>query len=252
MDSQPKSATLLQPLWSAGSGPLRPETSLESPIPSMLLNQSLNVSGGRTATPIFSHFTSHMNTDSMMRDAASPAEPQFSQASRPVQTDTEANWWRRRRLPSPISEDETQLNRVGLEDRLKQYPNDAQHYTGVYTPAGIRISVTPVQNDTPPSGFAHGPPVGHAFPSSSSSLSSYTPNGHHQPQAGLPFGHNPAHNGNLNLNTNTPATRPASNVVARSTNNQRPQKLTIAMGFRADCEKCQQRVPGHYSHIIRS
>ncbi|KAJ5915467.1 hypothetical protein N7466_011400 [Penicillium verhagenii] len=27
-------------------------------------------------------------------------------------------------------------------------------------------------------------------------------------------------------------------------------KAYIAMGYRADCEKCQNRVPGHYNHII--
>jgi hypothetical protein len=27
---------------------------------------------------------------------------------------------------------------------------------------------------------------------------------------------------------------------------------TLVMGYRADCEKCKARVPGHYSHIIRS
>lgn len=31
-----------------------------------------------------------------------------------------------------------------------------------------------------------------------------------------------------------------------------PRKVTFCMGFRADCEKCQQKIPGHYSHIIRS
>ena len=31
-----------------------------------------------------------------------------------------------------------------------------------------------------------------------------------------------------------------------------PRKVTFCMGFRADCEKCQHKVPGHYSHIIRS
>ncbi|KAJ5752475.1 hypothetical protein N7520_009392 [Penicillium odoratum] len=31
-----------------------------------------------------------------------------------------------------------------------------------------------------------------------------------------------------------------------------PKKPTIAMGYRADCEKCRSRVPGHYSHIIRN
>lgn len=24
----------------------------------------------------------------------------------------------------------------------------------------------------------------------------------------------------------------------------------ITMGFRSDCEKCQQRVPGHYTHVV--
>lgn len=257
-DSQPRSATT-QPLWSAGLGSLRPETSLESPIPSMLLNQSLNVSGGRTATPIFSHFTSNMNTDSMMKVTTSPADPQRSQASRPSQADAEASWWRRRRLPSPISEDETQMDpRDSPENRWKQPSNDAQPSPGMYTPAGIRISVTPVQNDLPPSGFAHGA-NGHAFPFSSlpssslssSSSSSYNSSARLPPERNLSFGHSPVTHGDLG----TPATasRPAPNASTRSgNNNQRPQKLTIAMGFRADCEKCQQRVPGHYSHIIRA
>ena len=29
-------------------------------------------------------------------------------------------------------------------------------------------------------------------------------------------------------------------------------KTTLAMGYRADCEKCRHKVPGHYSHFIRS
>lgn len=31
----------------------------------------------------------------------------------------------------------------------------------------------------------------------------------------------------------------------------RNKKPTFSMGFRADCEKCFRKVPGHYSHIIR-
>ncbi|KAJ5658325.1 uncharacterized protein N7484_001974 [Penicillium longicatenatum] len=31
-----------------------------------------------------------------------------------------------------------------------------------------------------------------------------------------------------------------------------PKKGAIAMGYRADCEKCRNKVPGHYSHIIRN
>ena len=29
-------------------------------------------------------------------------------------------------------------------------------------------------------------------------------------------------------------------------------KTTLAMGYRADCEKCRLKLPGHYSHFIRS
>lgn len=28
-------------------------------------------------------------------------------------------------------------------------------------------------------------------------------------------------------------------------------KLCIVMGFRADCERCQRREPGHISHFVR-
>ncbi|KAF4208940.1 hypothetical protein CNMCM8927_008163 [Aspergillus lentulus] len=30
------------------------------------------------------------------------------------------------------------------------------------------------------------------------------------------------------------------------------KKVSFAMGFRADCDKCLRKVPGHYSHIIRN
>ena len=29
-------------------------------------------------------------------------------------------------------------------------------------------------------------------------------------------------------------------------------KTKLSMGFKADCEKCQARIPGHYMHFIRS
>ncbi|KAL8715172.1 MAG: hypothetical protein Q9220_001130 [cf. Caloplaca sp. 1 TL-2023] len=29
-------------------------------------------------------------------------------------------------------------------------------------------------------------------------------------------------------------------------------KVTISMGYRADCEKCRMKVPGHYNHFIRA
>lgn len=38
-------------------------------------------------------------------------------------------------------------------------------------------------------------------------------------------------------------------AVSASTHRKRP---ALVMGFRADCEKCRCRVPGHYSHILRN
>ncbi|KAL8931757.1 MAG: hypothetical protein Q9216_007083 [Gyalolechia sp. 2 TL-2023] len=29
-------------------------------------------------------------------------------------------------------------------------------------------------------------------------------------------------------------------------------KMTISMGYRADCEKCRMKVPGHYNHFVRA
>ncbi|MCJ1306616.1 hypothetical protein MMC25_000259 [Agyrium rufum] len=29
-------------------------------------------------------------------------------------------------------------------------------------------------------------------------------------------------------------------------------KVVLSMGYRADCEKCRERVPGHYSHVLRT
>ncbi len=28
-------------------------------------------------------------------------------------------------------------------------------------------------------------------------------------------------------------------------------KPVISMGFRADCDKCREKVPGHYSHMLK-
>ncbi|KKA21247.1 hypothetical protein T310_4753 [Rasamsonia emersonii CBS 393.64] len=75
-----------------------------SPIPHQLINQSLNISGGRTATPIYGHFTLNMHPDKMMGDAGSFGEQAPAVKSPGPQTEEETDWWRRRRLPSPISE----------------------------------------------------------------------------------------------------------------------------------------------------
>ncbi|KAI1913113.1 hypothetical protein LOZ65_005870 [Ophidiomyces ophidiicola] len=241
-DSQPRSASM-QPLWSAGSGPSRPESSLESPIPSFLLNRSLNVSGGRTATPIFSHFTSNMNTDSMMGENMSSTGPQVTPTAPTVPPD-ETAWWRRRRLPSPISEDESPTNAKCPEGVAIPHRNQAEAFSSAHNPSGIRISVTPVRNEASASGSLHAPTDYFTPLPQTSAIGN-------QANVGVSLGDIQGQHEQLSAPPTRPASQ-ASHLSEASTAVLRPRKLTIAMGFRADCEKCQQRVPGHYSHIIRS
>lgn len=52
------------------------------------------------------------------------------------------------------------------------------------------------------------------------------------------------------LTNNTPTTeRPPAEEAASI---QTRGKAKLLMGYRADCEKCRARVPGHYNHVIRT
>lgn len=42
-----------------------------------------------------------------------------------------------------------------------------------------------------------------------------------------------------------------TSAAARGTAGLKGGKTTLSMGYRADCEKCRTRVPGHYNHVIR-
>lgn len=50
----------------------------------------------------------------------------------------------------------------------------------------------------------------------------------------------------LNMSPPAPAARSLSSVVSASGRGS-PR---VHMGWRADCEKCRQRVPGHYNHVL--
>ena len=42
-----------------------------------------------------------------------------------------------------------------------------------------------------------------------------------------------------------------SNTSRRAAVSEQGAKVSFSMGYRADCEKCRTRVPGHYSHVIK-
>lgn len=164
VDSQPRS-----PL------PWQSRTLLSPPLPQNLLSLPVNPSGGRIPTPIYGHFTNDVNME-MGELTAANVVPTIRE---------EDDWWRKRELPSPISDHDSAMvspmgETYGMMGRL--------HVGGV----GVR----------PPSNRV------------SDSVNSMF------------------------------LRRPESQAV------DRPSKLV--MGYRADCEKCRQKVPGHYSHIVRS
>ncbi|KAJ5092115.1 hypothetical protein NUU61_006985 [Penicillium alfredii] len=47
------------------------------------------------------------------------------------------------------------------------------------------------------------------------------------------------------------STRPCAGPLQRAIPSMPRKKPALVMGYRADCDKCRHKVPGHYSHIIR-
>lgn len=152
-----------------------PRQSVESTQPSpctimpksLLYNPQEVNSGGRIPTPIYGHFKP---VDKRVEDESENNEPKTQQE---IAHDL---FLRRRRLPSPISEDEAMDDADGMGDMLGRLD------------MGTKAAPT------------------------------------------VPFRTNRMWGGE--------AATPSKG------------KLTLSMGFRADCEKCKLKVPGHYSHFI--
>jgi hypothetical protein len=203
----PVSATATATKVNGGGGRSQP-----SPIPQHLVSQSLNISGGRTATPIHGHFTLNMRPERMIEsnNVNSPVRV-------PSKTAEEADWWRRRRLPSPISESgdtaEEQLNEPLASPPTDEDTLDMSNWPDSPSSMAVDSDIT-----SPPQTFLQVPEQSIDIPARLYS------DDHHMAAISEPV---------------TATTR-------------RKGKIGFAMGYRADCEKCQMKVPGHYSHIVRS
>ncbi|KAL8690284.1 MAG: hypothetical protein Q9218_004234 [Villophora microphyllina] len=130
--------------------------------------QAVN-SGGRIPTPIYGHFNP---VDKRMDMDVSENKPQTQQE---IAHDL---FLRRRRLPSPISEDEAMDDPDGMGGMLGRLDMGSKPETSVPFKTNRMWGATPA---TPSKG-----------------------------------------------------------------------KMTISMGYRADCEKCRLKVPGHYNHFVRA
>lgn len=135
---------------------------------------------------------------------------------------SESSWWRRRRLPSPISEagdifpEMEPTNSIDREmGRQKDWPD---------SPSSMDID-----GDTLSNIYLQVPEQSLGFPTQMP--------GKVEPESIIPV-----------LTTSAPTAETKRTTVTAS----KREKISFSMGFRADCEKCQQRVPGHYSHIVRS
>lgn len=167
--------------------------------------------GGRIPTPIYGHFTStdvNMDTsEAAMNSFIHPAarfqlrhnhnvlSPMMSEDG-----ESEADWWRRRRLPSPAQSPIISSQRMDTDELTSPGMMDA-----------------------------------------------------------LSFDNIRAHNSELNYDINSSPPLSSSSKGSKGhamferrsdTASEAPRKGKLVMGFRADCEKCQKRLPGHYSHIV--
>ncbi|KLJ06079.1 hypothetical protein EMPG_10479 [Blastomyces silverae] len=273
----------------SSSNLITPYSAISSPIPHRLIVQSLNISGGRTATPIYGHFTANMNLNTMREDSniandtsaftpcsatvsasADVANPISSSSASPLLALTDGeDWWRRRRLPSPISEDEVSptttfppINR-DMKSKISTTTNDTRTSSFLTLPWERKPSGTAQleqQTWTP-----HNPLNHVATHAAAATGNSKFPEPNYQhivaQDNSWQIASNPAIRTWTHQSTTTPTTFPQCNGISPFSNNDittlqrdkasRPPKVSIAMGYRADCDKCQKRVPGHYSHIIR-
>lgn len=226
------------PLPSAGLSPMCCDRSTLSPIPSNVVDRSLNFSGGRTATPIYSHFMGNMPPKMTMDDGANSSVLLPSNKTPGSMQSSRNDLSRQRRLPSPISEDEN-INALSQEQFWRAVQNNN---TQVYPSA---IPYTGVNHDTAPK-----LPSIHMADAQTMHLANYGEESVHGTKQSLP--ENRAY-------PVPPAFSEPGNGLQNQYGNptnadmlQRQKKASIAMGFRADCDKCQRRVPGHYSHIVYS
>ncbi|MCJ1260492.1 hypothetical protein MMC22_000353 [Lobaria immixta] len=182
MDSQPpRSPSPWNDTMSTTTAtPPRPSSFALASKPSSRDGPDVN-NGGRIPTPRWGHFRS-IDTNIDMYEGTDTA---FHAPSGSSQLEVDHSLFlRRRRLPSPISEDEDMVSPMGMTEETMERPD---------------VRTMP----------AHG-------------ISSWDHLG-----------------------------RGTSDVTGPASLGPKAGKTMLSMGYRADCEKCRTRVPGHYNHVIQ-
>lgn len=158
---------------------------------------------------------------------------------------TDWNHIRDRRLPSPISEgggEELGSPRAALDTQLRPgLPPRAASAMDFSAPARTPNSLS-ILSDL----------VGETTSSAGSSYSGHTNSNNCDGCAAEEYAH--ANAMDIELSTPSPKkghTR-SRHTLNSWTENVPGMKKTFSIGYRADCEKCRLKVPGHFNHIIVS
>jgi hypothetical protein len=142
-----------------------------------------------------------------------------------TQNMSESSWWRRRRLPSPISEAGDVYSKMEPATNLDKETGNQKDWPD--SPSSMEVD-----GDIPSNMFLQVPEQNLGFPAQ-------MPVSKFETESTIPTS-----------TTSTPTTESTSKHQPVTA--PRREKISFSMGYRADCEKCQMRVPGHYSHIVRS
>ncbi|MCJ1477162.1 hypothetical protein MMC13_005833 [Lambiella insularis] len=205
------SQALGSPLWSPRRLPGSPANSPTCRITPSLASravsqvQQLSISSTRIPTPIYGYFQ-------VSPQDATMSTPTSTTSSEPIpklttlHEDQHDIFMRRRRLPSPISEDEDMESPTTMTGcmlrKLDMSATTAPHYL---TDVDMMTPVTPDAN-------------------------LFLGSGWRDKRRGAIDGR-------------------VKDIKEVECGTQ--GKVVFSMGFRADCDKCKSRVPGHYSHVLR-
>lgn len=196
----------------------------------------------RIPTPIYGHFSSQLPRSAAASQIHSPntaatVTSPLAGVARLSSEPHNALLQRRRRLPLPISES------AGLEalqargiDTILESPRGADSSLSPST----TISMLEELNMKTGSPACANPARVHT----PSMLA--TPLTPHTPTMGLGSADACA-SASRDGSSHSPSGRRRSDAVSGGES----RRFVFSMGFRADCDKCKERVPGHYSHVLR-
>ena len=201
---------------------------LPTPIYGHFAAAALNTPSSLSSNPSLGHYSPAIPTPPSAQQQQIPIVPRCSTIRSSLLDQQQDAFLRRRRLPSPISEDENMDSPTTMTKSMLQ---------------NLDMSATPSTA---------------TFPLEHSRYQHYEDQTRQQHQADLMTPKTPGFAAGKGWGGFAIPQGPAVENRNRrrsdaiSSGGENRAKIVFSMGFRADCEKCRERVPGHYSHVLKS